>query len=489
MKITNVMKSAPSLLFGVILLAQVNCAGTDAGRIPITTSSEEALTAFLQGRDLFERLHNQEALSSFEKAIGADPDFAMAYLFLASAQPTTKGFYENLNQAAARAEMVSNGEKWWILGVQAGVNAFPMEEREYFKKLVVTYPQDERAHNLMGNHYFGLQMYNEAIEEFDRALEINPEFSQPYNRTGYAHRYLGQFKEAEEAFIKYIELIPDDPNPYDSYAELLMKMGEYDRSIEYYRKALTIDPGFVASHIGIATNLNFKGDYEGARKQLQDLYDMSRNDSERREALFAMTVSYVDEQKTARALGEQEKQYALAKKINDASAMAADLITTGNILLECGKPGEALAKYKESVETIEASDLSRAVKDNAKRNFLFYAGRAALGKKDLETAKARCDEYYEEVKAINNTLQIWQAHQLMGLIALEEKEYDDAVKEFRRANQQDPYNCYRMALAFMGMGDRESAREACIKCVNCNALNDINHAFSRHRAEKLLESI
>ena len=70
----------------------------------------------------------------------------------------------------------------------------------------------------------------------------------------------------KNAFKKYIELIPDDPNPYDSYAELLMKIGRYDESIENYKKALSINPQFVFSFVGIATNLNLKGEYSAARE-------------------------------------------------------------------------------------------------------------------------------------------------------------------------------------------------------------------------------
>ena len=104
---------------------------------------------------------------------------------------------------------------------------------------------------------------------------------------GYSERNLSNYAEAENAFKKYIELIPDDPNPYDSYAELLMKEGKYEESIVQYRKALSIDPNFVASFLGISTNDNYLGKYEDARKELQTLYDKARNDGEKRAALFA----------------------------------------------------------------------------------------------------------------------------------------------------------------------------------------------------------
>ena len=44
-------------------------ASSDGGKIPITTSSEEARKEFLTGRDLSERLLAQESLAHFDKAL------------------------------------------------------------------------------------------------------------------------------------------------------------------------------------------------------------------------------------------------------------------------------------------------------------------------------------------------------------------------------------------------------------------------------------
>src|SRR6185436_13154997 len=103
---------------------------------------------------------------------------------------------------------------------------------------------------------------------------------------------LAQYPEAEQAFKKYIELIPNDPNPYDSYAELLMKMGRFDESIKQYEKALSIDPNFVASYVGIANDHIFMGHHEEARKALAKLKGVARNDGERRQAVTWMIACY-----------------------------------------------------------------------------------------------------------------------------------------------------------------------------------------------------
>jgi tetratricopeptide (TPR) repeat protein len=473
-----------------LVLVMISCAvPQENGKIPITTKSDKAREYYVEGRDLSEKLRGQESAALFEKAIAEDPDFAMAYLQLAFVVPSAKQFWENFDKAVALADKVSEGERLWIMGVQAGVSAFPMEQRVMYQQLVAAYPNDERAHNLLGNNYFVQEDYEEAIEEFTKATKINPSFSQPYNQMGYSYRFLDDYTQAEKAFQKYIELIPDDPNPYDSYAELLMKMGKYDKSIETYRKALEQDPHFVPSHVGIASNLNFEGKYEEARSQLQKLYDTARNDGERRAALFAMSVSYVDEGKMDAALGEQNKAFALAEKINDSGAMAGDLVFMGNILLEAGKPDEALEKFAEAVKVVEASGLSEDVKDNARRIYLYNASRVALKKGDIETARSKAAEFHGEVKAINNPFQIKLSRELSGQIALAEKNYDKALEDLQQSSLQNPYNWYRMALAYQGKGDKAKARELFKRAANWNALNSLNYGFMRHKAQEALKSM
>ena len=475
------------IIIAVLLLA--GCSGKDSDKIPITTSSSKALDYYLQGRDLFEKLRANEAIEYFEKAIAEDPDFAVAYLNLAFVTTTVQGFFDNLNKAAALMDKVSEGERLWIMGVVAAANGEPMKQRKFFKRMVELYPNDERGLNLLGNHYFGQQEYAHAIELYEQALAITPEFSQPYNQLGYAHRFLNNYEEAEKAFKKYIELIPDDPNPYDSYAELLLKMGKYDESIEHYQKALQVNPIFPASYLGTASNLNYKGEHQAARDELQKLYDNAVNNGQKRAALFGMAVSYVDEGKMKEALAEVEKQYAIAEGESDNPAMANDLNFIANILYEMGKYDDAMNKYTESIEIIRQTDLAPEVKDNSERFYLYGAGRVAVKKGDLKTAREKSTEFMERAMAINNAFHIWLAHELAGEIALAEKEYQLALDEFGKANQQNPYTYYRMGLAYKGMDNKEDAREMFALVAGYNQVNSLNYSFIRNKAKKMMSSL
>jgi tetratricopeptide (TPR) repeat protein len=459
----------------------------DGGKIPVTTASAEAKTEFLQGRDLAEKLLITDSIAHFEKAASLDPNFALAELNLANSAPTGQEFFEHLNKAVSLADKASNGEKLLILATEAGANNNAVKQKEYLEQLVAAYPNDERAHFNLGGYYFGQQDFPQAIEHYKKATELAPSYSPAYNILGYAYRQNADYANAEKAFQKYIELIPGDPNPYDSYAELLLKEGKFDDSITQYRKALAIDPNFLASHQGIAADLMYMGKPDEAAAELDNITKKARNDGERRLALFALTVLHVDGGKMAKALADVDKQYALGEKTKDVPAMAGDLQLKGNILLEMGKAAEARTAFESALKMIEGSSLSQEIKDNSKRVIHNNLARVALVRKDFAAAKTESEEFRKGAEASNNPAQVRLAHELTGMIALAEKDYDKALAELQQANQQNPRNLYRMCQAYQGKGDKEKAKDLCTKAAGFNSLPQLNYAFIRTKARAATE--
>ena len=477
-----------SILSAILLF--IGCSSKEEeGKIAVTTMSSEAKTDFLQGRDLFEKLRQQESLTYFENAIAKDNKFACAYYYHSLANPTAKGFFEDLDNAVAYADKASEGERLIILALKAGVDGNQKLQEEHLKKLVALYPNDERAHGQFGQFYFGQQQYDLAVEHLKKSTELAPDYSSSYNMLGYSYRNLENYNEAEKAFKKYIELIPDDPNPYDSYAEMLSKQGRYEESITQYKKALEINPDFFASHMGISNNLIYLNKYDEAKKNCDESYDIAKDDGERRFAFFTKTVAYVDAGDTDGAMMEMQKQYDIAKNINDAAAMSGDLNTMGNILFEAGKYDEAKIKFKEALLAIETSGLAEEVKENTRRLNLYNDGRIALMTGKIEDAKKLADEFETRASAANNTFQIWLAHYLNGLIALKEKNYKIAISEFEKSNMQNPQTYYYMAVAYSQAGNNAEAKTFADKCANFNSLININQAFVRNQANEMLATM
>jgi tetratricopeptide (TPR) repeat protein len=478
------------LPFLALALFAAGCGpGGQAGKIPITTKSKEARQAYLEARGLAEALRGQNAIASYQKAVSLDSTFALAELGLANTSPTAKEGFEHLAKAVRLAAKVSAGERMLILATEAGLHGNAAQQREQLTKLVAAFPKDERAQLNLGAYLYGVQDFDGAIGALKKATELAPDFSPPYNMLGYSYREEGLYPEAKQAFEKYIELIPNDPNPYDSDAELLLKMGRFAESIASYRKALSFDSLFVSSHIGVAAAQLYMGQPKEASATLARLSDLARNDGERRAALYAMAVVAADGGRLPDALAQVASEYAVAEKTGDVASMSADLRNRGAILVEMGKYDEAGAAFERALQLIQDSDLAADIKENAAFSRHYDEVQVALGRRQLEVAKAEAAQFQQAVAAKGNPTLTKLAHELAGAVALAQKDHATAITELQQASQQDPYNLYRLALAFQAGGDREKARDYLGRAAHFYSLPALNYAFIRARAGKALAAM
>ena len=452
-------------------------------RVPITTSSDAAKAEYVQGRTLVDNLQITDANGHFKKAVELDPSFATAELAIANSSPTGTEFFEHLNKAVGLADKVSNGEKLLILAAQAGANGDVKGQKADLDQLLAAYPNDERVLFAVGTFEFGQNQIPAAIEHFQKATTLNPQYPAAFNLLGYSYRQNVQYPEAEKAFQRYVELIPKDPNPYDSYAELLLKMGRFDEAIAQYRKALEIDPNFINAYQGIAMALLYQGKADQALAELGNIQSKARTDGERRTGLFATNVVHIDSGNLPKALEDAQAQYDLGKKTNDVGAMAFDRALMGTILLEMGKPDAAKKSFEEGSALVQASSLSQDIKNNSALVLHFNMARVAVAKKDFATAKKEADAFREGASTSKNPNQLQNSHELDGIVALAEKNWDTAITELGMANPQNPQDKYRICVAYRGKGDAAKAAEYCKQAADFNSLPNQNYAWVRVKAK------
>lgn len=479
------VKAAVPVFLAACLLA-CSSKPVDDGKVPISTTSKEARELFVQAQGLNDKLRGNEAIPLLEQAIALDSNFAQAHLLMSQVAPGAAEFFASLEAARRTATFASEAEQLMIQSLDAGVAGSTTQQLQVLKKLVTARPKDERAHMLLGNFYFGQQNWTEAVAAYQKAVAINSSFSAIYNQLGYSYRFTDRDADAEVAFKKYIQLIPNDPNPYDSYAELLMKLGRFEEAIAQYEQALKVQPTFPPSYFGIASNLNFLGRHEDARKKMQEFSDIAVNDGQRRAAFAGMTVSYIDEGKYDLGMEMLQKQFDIAAGKNDFAAMSGDVNLMGNILIEMGRYDEALAKFNETVELqSKAENNSDQLSDQARLNYQYDAGRVAAWSGDLAEAKAMLTSYQSRAEAVQNLFQIWQAHQLAGIIALKEKNWDEALNQLNRSNLQNPYNLYLIGEVYNAMGDTTQGQDYFNKAYNSNLVNSLLQSMARHKISQI----
>src|SRR5262249_17676482 len=191
------------------------------------------------------------------------------------------------------------------------------------------------------------------------------------------------------------------------------------------------------------------------------------------------TIVHLDGGQTAKALADLDEQIALGEKNNDVPAIAFDRGLKGLIFAETGKGDAAKKEFDAGLRAVEESNLPQEVKDNAKLVSHYNISRVALAKKDIAGAQKEADEFRTGAASSKNPFQAKNAHELDGIIALAQKDYDKAIAELSQANQQNPFDLYRLGQAYLGKGDKEKAKEFFTKAADFNSLPLANYAFIR----------
>ena len=99
-----------------------------------------------------------------------------------------------------------------------------------------------------GVGYTQLDNYRQAIEDFNRAIEIKPGFADAHNNRGSAYYVLGNYKQAIEDLNRAIEIKPGFAEAYYNRGIAYNGLGNYRQAIEDYGRAIEINPGFVDAY-------------------------------------------------------------------------------------------------------------------------------------------------------------------------------------------------------------------------------------------------
>jgi len=125
-----------TLIFGAVII--IGC-GSD--KMSITTSNEEALANFQQGRDLVERVRVVDSKTYFENAVELDSSFALAWLYLSYTQADISQRFDHIEKSRSLADGVSEGERIYILSAYYGFHGD--EKKELLQEMRIIKLQDE----------------------------------------------------------------------------------------------------------------------------------------------------------------------------------------------------------------------------------------------------------------------------------------------------------------------------------------------------------
>jgi tetratricopeptide (TPR) repeat protein len=469
-------RSIINLLITIFILFSLTLIAQQKEEIKITTSSEEALSFFLEGRHKYENIQYATAAALFDEAILTDPEFAMAYLYRSRSGGGYNVERKNLEKAVSLIDKVTEGEKHKILFYKAFAEGSDAEQKQHIDFLLKNFPDDKRTHFSAGIYYDFITDYPTALMHYIKATQIDENYAAAFNKIGYCFFDLEYYKAAEETFQKYINLNPDSPNPYDSYAELLLKTGRYEESIAQYKNAYKKDLLFTSALSGIGNNYLFMGDYKSAREYYQKHFRKTTLLDEKIDALKLEAISHIHENNIQNGLETFTQLRVLAEKENLITDAVEAQLSSAFLCIEFNRPEKAEENLNRAEELARMSELPEVVKENYITQAKRYQCLYLIRKNNLDEAEDEITKYGDLVNKRKNPLEIKAYFSLMGLLESEKENYEAALKYFEQADRDDPFNWYYMAKAYQKLGYLETATELIVKISNWNE-NNLSYAI------------
>lgn len=124
----------------------------------------------------------------------------------------------------------------------------------------------------LGNAYSRLRIYDQAIEAYDRSLEMEPDGPAAHmlhRSLGHCLAKTGGYDEAVDHLKKAIALKPGQPEYYYALGNVLGEAGRYEEAVTYFETLLRLDPGNVTVYKKLGMCYARLGRREEAKKYLE----------------------------------------------------------------------------------------------------------------------------------------------------------------------------------------------------------------------------
>jgi tetratricopeptide (TPR) repeat protein len=298
--------------------------------------------------------------------------------------------------------------------------------------------------------------YDKAIAAYDEALEA-PEIADfveasIYSDRGIAKWRSGQTKEAIEDFNKSIQLSPENANVYNNRGNALMDLSHPDEAVKDFDRAIALSPNYGAAY-------NNRGNARVALGQ----YDAAFQDF--RKAVELMPQSAVPFNGRGMAHAELKRYHAAIRDLSRAISLNSKYLAAYRHRADAYL---ALGMYREAVaDATQALTLQPDVPDP---DMLLLRARANIGDKKFNPALDDLN------KVIEVKPDLVDAYIERGIVFTQVRRFDDAIGDLNRAIELDPQNA--KAYAMRATAKFQAAANAEDKlAANEDALNDVNEAL------------
>jgi tetratricopeptide (TPR) repeat protein len=460
--------------------------------IPITTSSAEARLAFDAGQAALDRGDGAQANQLFHTAVAADPNFTYAWVNLSNVTFSTEEFNAALKGAEQGAAQASEGERMLLEFNKLFLTNDFDAQLTLAKQLTDKYPNAPRAWMVLAAAQGALNQFDAQRVTLAKVTELAPWFS-PATFTlagSYLFNEPKDFAKAEKYYRSAISIAPGNDMYYWALGDVYRGTNRLEEARRYYQLALQLDPQDLTAPIKLGHVNSFLGHYDEARED----YDRGIAAGGPANAGFLApfkSLTWVYAGEPAKAIQSLEQ---LVKDI-DGFGAGKDQVLNAKVLALTNAALIAMFSGMNDDAQRVLTARTTLMRENAKlvgtevfskiqeAQIAFFDGQLAAWRGDYKTATKLAQKTSDLVAGENNARKMEPVHELLGLIAIRQKNYKKAVTELRLADQTQLHNKYLLAQALEATNGKDEAQKL-YKAVAENNFNTVDFALLRADAKK-----
>jgi protein O-mannosyl-transferase len=341
------------------------------------------------------------------------------FQYLASIGPITLAaagiaiFFRSLMDKRQFLEPIVCGTLLLVLGVSSWRQSGMYTDIETLWRMTIARnPDCWLANNNLGDYLYNKGHIKEAIEHYQKAIQIDPNYAEAQNNLGAALAAEGRFDEAIENYHKAIQISPNFAYALNNLGMALAARGQFDDAIENYRKAIQISPNFADALDNLGAALTVKGRSDEALGYYRQALAIDPNLAGAHNNLGILLAK---QGRTAEAI----EYYQRAIELNPSRAEF--YYNLGNLLATQGRPAEAIRQFQKALAV--EPDYTKAHYNLA--NIFFAQGQ-------WDDA---IEHYRQALKQMPDSVH---AHYQLGLALQCQGQFPAAIAQFQKILELDP---------------------------------------------------
>lgn len=113
---------------------------------------------------------------------------------------------------------------------------------EACSQLILRNNKDVSAYNNIGYALLQQKNYDEAIDQFTKAIDIDPYWEYPYNNRGYCKLQMGDIENAYTDLVSSFEMNPDNSYSWRNLGAYYLIINDLENALHYFEEAEKLNP-------------------------------------------------------------------------------------------------------------------------------------------------------------------------------------------------------------------------------------------------------